>query len=120
AGASFSLRDNESIHPSLPAQFTARYSGEIKIIRAGQYRFSGEGRILVDSADVTNKDIKLDEGDHAIAIEFTRKAGPAHLLVQWQSDYFPIEPLPPSVLFHKNSSKEIEESAQIERGRLLA
>src|SRR5258705_9398509 len=84
----FVLKENESIHPQLPAQFTASYTGLIKIIRAGQYKFLADARISIDNQDVTKKEVKLDEGDHPIAIEFTRKNGPARLLVEWQLEHF--------------------------------
>src|SRR3954464_12069720 len=90
----FVLKENESIHPQLPAQFTAKYIGLIKIIRAGQYKFVADADITVDQQKTGDKEIKLDEGDHPISIEFVRKAGPARLLVQWQSDQFPLEPIP--------------------------
>src|SRR5438128_10604455 len=85
----FVLKQNESIHPQLPVQFTAHYSGLIKIIRAGEYKFVGDAQIEIDKQKVGDKGIKLDEGDHPISIEFTRKSGPARLLLQWQSDQFP-------------------------------
>jgi len=103
-----------------PAQFTASSTGLIKIIRAGQYKFFADARISIDNQDVTNKEVKLDEGDHPIAIEFTRKNGPARLLVEWQSEHFPLEPLPSSVLFHSDIPKQVREDEQISRGRLLA
>src|SRR5258706_11291166 len=115
----FVLKENESIHPQLPAQFTARYSGLIKIIRAGQYKFVADADIVIDKQKVGDKGIKLDEGDHPISIDFTRKAGPARLLVQWQSDQFPLEPIPSSALFHSENPTEISKGEQIARGRLL-
>src|SRR5258705_11217894 len=79
---SFVLKENESIHPQLPAQFTAQYSGLIKIIRAGQYKFVCDAQIEIDKQEVGDKEIKLDEGDHPISIEFRRKAGAARWQVQ--------------------------------------
>ena len=114
----FVLKDNESIHSQLPPQFTARYAGLIKIIRAGQYRFVGDAQISIDNQLVTGKEIKLDEGDHPITIEFNRKSGPARLLVEWQSEHFPLEPLPANVLFHNET--KISQGDVIARGRLLA
>jgi mono/diheme cytochrome c family protein len=116
----FVLKENESIHPQLPAQFIARYTGLIKIIRAGQYKFIADAQISIDNQMVTEKGVKLDEGDHPIAIDFVRKGGPARLLVEWQSEHFPLEPLPSSVLFHNQTPGQANEDAQIARGRLLA
>src|SRR5258706_15261855 len=115
----FVLKENESIHPQLPVQFTARYVGLIKIIRAGQYKFVADAEIVIDKQRVGDQEIKLDEGDHPISIEFTRKTGPARLLVQWQSDQFPLEPIPSSALFHSENPTEISKGEQIARGRLL-
>src|SRR5205814_1364728 len=116
----FVLKENESIHPQLPVQFTARHSGLIKIIRAGEYKFVGDAEIIIDKQILGDKEIELDEGDHPISIEFTRKAGPVRLLVQWQSDQFPLEPIPSRALFHSEDPAKINEGEQIARGRLLA
>src|SRR5688572_14599217 len=43
----FILKDNESIHPQLPPQFSAHYTGLIKIIRAGQYKFAADAEIVI-------------------------------------------------------------------------
>jgi mono/diheme cytochrome c family protein len=113
----FALKENESIHPQLPPQFIARYAGLIKIIRAGQYKFLGDAQISIDNQNISNKEIKLDEGDHPITIEFTRKSGPARLLVEWQSEHFPLEPLPGGVLFHNDGN--VDDGEAVARGRLL-
>jgi mono/diheme cytochrome c family protein len=111
----FDLKPNESIHPTLPPEFSARWDGLIKIIRAGEYRFIGDAKILINRQDVSDKEIKLTEGDHPITIEFTRKPGAARLLLQWQSDHFPLEPVPHSVLF--NDAPPVED--EVQQGRLL-
>jgi mono/diheme cytochrome c family protein len=116
----FVLKENESIHPQLPPQFSAHYTGLIKIIRAGQYKFVADAEIVIDKQKVSDKGIKLDEGDHPISIDFIRKGGSARLLVQWESEHFPFEPVPSSVLFHNDSAAKTSESEQIARGRLLA
>ncbi len=116
----FILKDKESIHPQLTPQFSAHYTGLIKIIRAGQYKFIADADILIDNQKVTDKEIKLDEGDHPISIDFLRKPGPARLLLQWQSDYFPLEPLPSNVLSHNEIPNAADTDGQIQQGRLLA
>ncbi|HEV8604821.1 MAG TPA: hypothetical protein VGQ99_05615 [Tepidisphaeraceae bacterium] len=116
----FILKENEAIHPQLSPQFSAHYAGLIKIIRAGQYKFVAEAEIVIDGQKISDKEIKLDEGDHPISIDFTRKPGPARLLLQWQSDYFPLEPIPSNILSHKEILDATDTDNQIQQGRLLA
>ncbi len=114
----FSLRDNESVHPQIGTKFTAQYDGQIKILRRAKYTFNCDGKLTIDGKEVTGP-VEIDPGEHAIAIAYERKQGAARLEPIWSSDQFIAEPIPASVLSHKETSKEAEQQALVERGQIV-
>ncbi len=118
---SFTLAVDESVHPQISPEFEAVYEGALKIVRGGEYRFSGDARIEVDGQDVAGKALKLTTGERAIKITYLRKPGPARLQVRWQSDFFIDEPIPASAYaYAKKQEDDLTKLwASIEHGRLL-
>jgi mono/diheme cytochrome c family protein len=118
AAPAFTLRDNESVHPQIGGKFTARYEGSIKILRRATYTFTTDGVLMVDGKQVTAP-IALEAGEHGFSLIYERKTGSARLQPLWSSEQFLPEPVPASVLSHKQTSAQAEHQALIERGRIL-
>src|SRR5688572_9973590 len=96
----FTLREHESVHPQLAAKFIAEYGGSLKVLRRATYTFDAPGEELrIDGQPVTGP-VELANGQHAIALRYERRPGPARLRPTWSSDTFLPEPLPASVLSH--------------------
>lgn len=115
----FTLREDESLHPRLSPAFRATWRGFLKVVRAGRYVLSGEARVRVAGRDAAEGPIDLTAGLHELWIEFVREPGrPARLLLQWESDHFRREPVPPSAFARLEDPPEEEVLA--ERGRDLA
>ncbi len=115
----FGLAEGESVHPQLSADFTARWEGVIRILRAGRYTFSADASVSVDGQTPTVQPVQLDAGDHPVRIEFVRKKGGARVQLVWSADFFAAEPVPAAVLFHLNEPAELAAQGDIERGRTL-
>jgi mono/diheme cytochrome c family protein len=114
----FLLRENESVHPQIGVKFTATYEGSIKVLRRATYTFGGDAKFSIDGKDVSGP-VALDAGEHAIVIAYERKDGAARLTPVWSCDQFIAEPIPASVLSHKELTKEAEQQGLVERGRAL-
>jgi cytochrome c2 len=116
----FSLKSNESIHPQVDRQFTAKWSGLLRINRAGRYRIRGQegAAIRIDDAAATDW-VQLATGEHPIEIRYKRAGADARLALQWESDYFGPEPLPSLALRHIDVPAELAMQDSIEHGRYL-
>ncbi len=135
-----SLKAEEAPHPRLRADsFTARWEGQLKVLRKGKYRFAahlrGKFKLVVNgqealAAEVTDGDVELkrgpeltlEAGTYPLVADFTKVPGAARVLVQWQAAHFLPEPLPHDVLGHlaNQRTEKLESDYRIERGRFLA
>ncbi len=113
----FRLGEDESLHPSLKPAFSVRWEGHLKILQAGTYTLSGEGRIVIGGAEVQGRALPLLPGEHPIRIEVARAPGPSRFQLRWQSDFFGPEPVPETVLLHRESPPRAERARLAERGR---
>jgi mono/diheme cytochrome c family protein len=117
----FSLDPNESIHPQIDREFTAQWTGVLRIDRAGRYRLSGQqgADIRINNAPATDW-VQLATGEHPIEIRHKKKSvGAARLALQWESDYFGWEPVPSLALRHVEEPDELAKQESIEHGRYL-
>jgi mono/diheme cytochrome c family protein len=134
------LKAGEAPHPALAADGgTARWAGQINVLRAGAYRFSvmlrGKFRLSINgkalmTAEVdgaapalkTGPEMRLEEGVHPILAEFTRPAGVARVELFWQAAHLHNEPLPFDLLGHLPDQElaRLKTLSRIERGRVLA
>jgi mono/diheme cytochrome c family protein len=139
ATIALALKVSEAAHPRLSADGgTVVWQGYINIVRGGTYRFTtknlhGEFKLKIgdklvfaasqkgpDRADKAGEEVQLEAGVQPLTAEFTRVPGIAWVEVYWQTNAFPAEPLPFSVLGHLPAqAKALEPSSRIERGRLL-
>ena len=116
---------------------TYRWRGELLIRTATTYTFHayvqgdvevvlGGTTLIRGSTDepqwISGDAVDLDSGFQPIEVTFTRRPGEARLQVFWASDRFPLEPLPPHLLFRAEGDVDEETDARldaIERGRAL-
>jgi len=117
--ANFTLAPGESIHPQLKPAFQAEWTGRLSVLRAGKYTFHTAARVLIDGQDVQGKPVQLQAGERMLKIEFKRAAGTARLQVEWESDSFRREPVPPGVLSHVEAPAELAATQKSEHGRRL-
>jgi mono/diheme cytochrome c family protein len=109
------LDARQSIHPALSPKFKAKWTGLLKVLRAGKYTLKGDAKVSLDGKEIQGKTIEVEPGEHPIEIEFDRPDGDTRLQVQWESDAFKLEPIPSTVLGHRTAV--VEDKA--ERGRDL-
>lgn len=123
--------------PFLPAgsSYTATWTGYLNTRIRGNVSLSAAGRGAVkitlndqpaldasgdDLAGKTGPAVKLNKGRNKITVEYAPPAqGPAELRLFWQSDSFPAEPVPPTVLTHDASDKPLRAHARVRDGRAL-
>lgn len=115
----FYLEEGESLHPSLDPGFHAEWQGFLSILEAGSYRFEGGGRLEVGGKEVGGEAVTLAPGRHRVRLTFRRLPGPAQLRLLWESEHFPLEPVPSRVLFHEPGSLPGPDQDRVERGRDL-
>ncbi|HYE99761.1 MAG TPA: c-type cytochrome [Planctomycetota bacterium] len=113
----FSLGEDESLHPRLGPAFRATWTGFLKIVRAGRYTLSGDARITVGGRAAEGP-LDLAPGLHPLRVEVERKPGPARLLLEWSSDHFRREPVPPTAFARHDDPPAAERRS--EEGRRLA
>ncbi len=136
----FYLGPEQSPHPELPpSNWTGHWTGRIRILRGGKYRFAahlrGRVRVKIDDQEVlsgsstddgnviTGPQVRLSSGDLPVLVYYEAPGGGvARLQLFWQSDYFPQEPIPGKVFWHDRSTEEplLRRWQPIERGRALA
>lgn len=113
------LRSTESIHPQIDRQFTAAWTGVLKIDRAGQYRvYADRAKVQVAGKPVAER-TTLATGEHAIRIQFQRESGEARLDLRWESEFFQDEPVPSAALGHVETPETLASQDSIEQGRFL-
>lgn len=115
----FYLEEGESLHPSLEPGFQAEWKGILSILETGRYRFEGAGQLEVGGKDVGGEAVTLAPGRHPIRLRFRRLPGPAQLRLLWESEHFPLEPVPSRVLFHETENAPGSDQRRVERGRDL-
>ena len=115
----FYLEDEESLHPALDPAFRAEWEGHLSILETGRYRFEGGGQLEVGGRRVGNEAVTLGPGRHRIRLRYRRSPGPAQFRLLWESEHFPLEPVPSGVLFHDASCAPGPDRDRIERGRDL-
>ena len=115
----FYLEEGESMHPSLDPDFQTEWDGVLSILETGRYRFESGGRLEVGGREVGGEAVTLTPGRHRIRLRFRRLPGPARLRLLWESEHFPLEPVPSRVLFHETASTPDSEQVRVERGRDL-
>jgi len=111
---SFTLTASQSILPQLARDFTADYTGVIKILQAGSYTFFPDIEI---AGKATKGATTLDAGEHAIHLRITKK-GDIQFRFEWESTHFKREPVPTRVLSHRGEPDG--NFAALERGRAIA
>jgi len=118
--AAFSLAGDESIHPALSSRFDAVFSGVLLVLEGGRFFFPGPARVSVGGEEAGEAGLELPTGEHAIRIEIRRPDGAVAYRALWRGDGFDTEPIPPSVLFHRDPPPDLARFEEIERGRDLA
>src|SRR5262245_58596944 len=134
------LKPGDAAHPSLSADGgTARWTGHINLIRAGDYRFAavlhgslkvrvgGKEVLAAESASARRCEgpaVKLEAGVQSFEADYVRPAnGSARVELWWRGPGFREEPLPADAVGHLPKQAEAAKLAdhdQRERGRLLA
>ena len=115
----FYLEEGESLHPSLDPGFQAEWEGFLSILEPGRYRFEGGGQLEVGGKRVGSEAVTLGAGRHRLRLRYRRLPGPARLRLRWESEHFPLEPVPSRVLFHEPGSAPGPDQDRVERGRDL-
>jgi mono/diheme cytochrome c family protein len=115
----FTLSSLESIHPQLRPEFTAIWTGFLKVNRAGTYTLFGEGKLFIDGQEAQGGAVWLEAGNRPLRIEYDRSQGEARLQWQWESDFFSREPVPPSAFVHDPGGSDLGTAERLARGRLL-
>jgi mono/diheme cytochrome c family protein len=115
----FHLNPAQSIHPQLEPDFRVEWNGFLKILRAGNYRLSGEAGIFIDGREVGGETVALAPGERPLRIAYERSPGAiARLQLHWESEFFAREPVPHHVLSHQPPASPLR-SAILSRGREL-
>ncbi len=115
----FYLAEAESLHPSLDPHFQAEWEGFLSILEAGRYRFEGGGQLEIGGKKVGGEAVTLGPGRHRIRLGYQRLPGPARLRLRWESEHFPLEPIPSRLLFHESESAPGPDQDRVEQGRDL-
>ncbi|MFO1092003.1 MAG: ThuA domain-containing protein [Planctomycetaceae bacterium] len=122
---------------SAPGKFKAEYTGYIQVPLRGDYTFTLEGSGTADlringEALITGtaEDLKslgtarvrLRTGFNALSMEYTSQAdGSGRLRLLWEHESFSREPVPPTVLFHRDNTfnSDLKQWQSIREGREL-
>ena len=108
--------------PNIGKPFRVLWTGQLFTKGATNYRFHAfvSGSVKVEVGDKTVLDasqtesaawkdgqpVPLDFGEHALRVTYhADEASPAVVRLFWSSDEFPLEPVPPQVLFHTKADK---------------
>lgn len=106
----FALAREQTPHPRVPPDFSVTYSGVLRILRGGTYRFTLEtdgivyAKLTVNGS--TQAEQRLDAGDYPLQIKYgtvdigVGRPDVAYLQLRWSSGDFVDEPVPSRVLFH--------------------
>ncbi len=109
----------------LPAgPFSAHWKGRLLVRKAGIHQLhafvQGEVEVALDGQTllsgrqnspgwISGKPFELRFGDKPLAVKFRKTSKDAHVRLFWSSDSFPLEPLPPLLLFHDGGHPELKE-----------
>ena len=119
--ASGSTTDISVKHRQRGDKFALRFTGTIRIQKAGKYTFFTRsddgswlyinGKKVVDNGGVKpanekGGDIDLTAGDHSIMIGYTEVAGQEELSVAWQGPEIGKQAIPAEVLLHSGKSMQ--------------
>jgi mono/diheme cytochrome c family protein len=115
----FTLEPHQSIHPQLESRFTAEWTGLLRIPHPGSYSIHADAPVWIDGQPIEQRPVRLEAGDLPIRIRFERPPGRARLQLRWESEFFPVEPIPASAFFHRDAPAETAVSDQLVRGREL-
>jgi mono/diheme cytochrome c family protein len=116
----FSLKAGESIHPSVRPEFTATFTGTLKVLSPGRYRFdTGGATLAIAGKPVPAAGVDLAAGVHDLRIDYRRTAPDARLQITWSSAEFGPEPLPATLLEHRAAPAGAPRWTEIARGRAL-
>ncbi len=111
--------------------FSANWQGRLLVRKAGTFQMHayvlGEVDVALDGKTVlsgrqnspgwiSGKPFELRFGDKPLAVQFRKTAQAAQVRLFWSSDSFPLEPLPPLLLFRDGGHRELKEQ---EIGRTL-
>lgn len=114
-----------------PGPFTAHWSGKLLVRSEGTYRLhlylQGEARVLLNGKAavfgssekpgwVVGAPLPLEFGELPIEITFRNTQPEAVVKLYWSQENFPLEPIPPQLLFRDAPAPEL---ARLERGREL-
>ncbi len=81
-------------------------SGDLSIIRTGDYRFfPGEASLRLDGQGISDDPIRLEAGTHEFELEEVRGSGPLRIEVSWEGPGFAREPMPWHVFSHRDESR---------------
>ncbi|WP_197444227.1 DUF6797 domain-containing protein [Maioricimonas rarisocia] len=126
----------DSVTPFIePGPFEARGSGYIRmpLPAAATFRVEGRGsiRLRINDQDVlggrgedlsliARRTVQLNGGYNRIEVDYlSPQEGQARLRLLWESEDHPLEPVPPTVLFHAGDDPLLVESDQLRSGREL-
>lgn len=115
----FTLRDNESVHPQLEPNFRVQWNGFLKVPRTGFYSIHADANIAISGKDVHGRRVRLEAGELPLRIDYQRPSGMARLQLQWESEFFMLEPIPASAFSHIASPNVTAAIEMMERGRSL-
>ena len=111
--------------------FAARWNGRLLVRQPGRYRLHaflcGKVRVRLDGREVFQADadkpawrsgaaFDMVFGERRLAVEFTKTAATARVMLCWSSDKFPLEPIPAARLFRSAPRGDLD---RIDRGRRL-
>ena len=118
-----------------PGPFGARWEGSINSPLRAEYTFDAEVKgsfkltindkpVLEGAGDTTsqevNKVFQLNKGENKFVAEFASDGTlDALLRLNWWSEEFPAEPVPPSVFTHDANAKLLRAGMRVRKGRML-
>jgi hypothetical protein len=106
----------------LSSNFYARWSGLLRVEKAGVYNLSLEsddgsrlrldGKLVVDNGGLhgmaeKSANVELSAGDHPILIEFFQAGGDAGCVAWWRPPAAPRVPIPAKHLFHPKGAENV-------------
>jgi cbb3-type cytochrome oxidase cytochrome c subunit len=105
----FALSSGETIHPQIEPEFSATWTGFLRIVRGDKYAISANtGAVVkVNGQPTSDGPIALPTGDHALEISYTRKPGDARLQLRWDAEHFYEEPIPSSAFGHSVANNNV-------------
>jgi len=115
-------------------RFACQLQGYLKLQLRGEAEFSFVGRgavslwlndalvARIDQGDLSRQppvNVELVKGYNKLRIEYESPAsGPAQMRLLWASEEFPVEPVPPTLLFHDGRDQSYRTGALLRAGRM--